>query len=265
VGVLGGAPFIGMHPISVEVILKPTTENIEADIFWNLRVPRVLAAFLAGAGLAVSGMTFQALFRNPLATPFTLGVASGAALGAALYVRLGLSFTLFNLSGISFTAFAGALGSILVVYGLSQVKQSFSAASMLLAGVAISFFFSSIILFIQYMSDFTQSFQILRWLMGNLSMTGIDAVFEILPFVVSGALITLFLSQELNLLATGELIAASRGVNIRQIRRLLFFVVSMTVGGIVAACGPIGFVGMMVPHICRLLIGADPDHLAFRW
>jgi iron complex transport system permease protein len=128
---------------------------------------------------------------------------------------------------------------------------------MLLAGVAINFFFSSIILFIQYMSDFTQSFQILRWLMGNLSMAGIETVFEILPFVVSGTLVILFLSQELNLLSTGELIAASRGVNIRRIRHLLFFVISMTVGGMVAACGPIGFVGMMVPHICRLLVGAD--------
>jgi iron complex transport system permease protein len=246
-----------MHPIPVEAILKPTAGNVEAEIFWNLRVPRVSVAFLAGAGLAISGMTFQALFRNPLATPFTLGIASGAALGAALYVRSGLSFALFSLSGISFTAFAGALGSILLVYGLSRIKQGFSVASMLLAGVAINFFFSSIILFIQYMSDFTQSFQILRWLMGNLSMAGIETVFEILPFVVSGTLVILFLSQELNLLSTGELIAASRGVNIRRIRHLLFFVISMTVGGIVAACGPIGFVGMMVPHICRLLVGAD--------
>jgi iron complex transport system permease protein len=255
--VLSCAPFIGMHPIPVEVILQPTAGNIEAEIFWNLRVPRVLTAFLAGAGLAISGMTFQALFRNPLVTPFTLGVASGAALGAALYVRLGLSFTLFNLSGISWTAFAGALGSILLVYGLSQVKSGFSTASMLLAGVAISFFFSSTILFIQYLSDFTQSFHLLRWLMGSLSIVSVKTVFEILPFVIGGALFILLLSRELNLLITGELIATSRGVNIRQIRRFLFFIVSMTVGSIVAACGPIGFVGMMIPHICRLLVGAD--------
>src|SRR5699024_6208974 len=154
--------FWGIHSIPIEAVFKPIASNVEAEIFWHLRVPRVLAAFLAGAGLAISGMTFQALFRNLLATPFTLGVASGAALGAALYVRLGLSFTLFNLSGISLTAFAGALGSMLLVYSLSHIKPGFSTTSMLLAGVAMSYFFSSTILFIQYLSDFTQSFHILR-------------------------------------------------------------------------------------------------------
>ncbi|ABA57351.1 FecCD family ABC transporter permease [Nitrosococcus oceani] len=262
IGVLSSAPFLGLHPIPVKTILESTAGNIEAEIFWNLRVPRVMAAFLAGAGLAVSGMSFQALFRNPLATPFTLGVASGAALGAALYLRLGLSFALFNISGLSLSAFAGALGAILLVYGLTQVSRGFSAASILLAGVAISFFFSSLILFIQYLSDFTQSFHILRWLMGSLSIIGIEAVFEILPFVIGGTFVILLLSQELNLLATGELLAASRGLNVRRIRSLLFFVTSLTVGGIVAICGPIGFVGMMVPHICRLLVGADHRFLA---
>lgn len=256
-GVLGISPFLGMHPIPMEAIFNPAPGGMEAEIFWSLRVPRVLAAFLAGAGLAISGMTFQALFRNPLATPFTLGVASGAALGAALYIRLGLTFTVFNISGLSLTAFAGALGSILLVYGLAQARRGFSIAGMLLAGVAISFFFSSMILFLQYLSDFTQSFHILRWLMGSLSVIGFKAVFEILPWVLGSAVITFSLSRELNLLATGELIAASRGVNIKQIRRLLFFVTSLAVGSIVAICGPIGFVGMMVPHICRLLVGAD--------
>lgn len=257
IGVLSGTPFIGMYPIPVEAIFQAPEGNVEAEIFWSLRVPRVVAAFLAGAGLALSGMAFQALFRNPLATPFTLGVASGAALGAALYVRSGLSFALFSISGLSLSAFAGALGAILLVYGLTQARSGFSVASMLLAGVAISFFFSSIILFIQYMSDFAQSFHILHWLMGSLAVTGVETVLEILPFVISGALIILFLSQELNLLATGELLAVSRGLNIRKVRSLLFFLTSLTVGGIVASCGPIGFVGMMVPHICRLLVGAD--------
>lgn len=256
-GVLGGSPFLGMHPIPMEAVFNPTPGNIETEIFWNLRVPRVLLAFLVGAGLAVSGMTFQALFRNPLATPFTLGVASGAALGAALYIRLGLTFTVFNISGITFTAFSGALGSILLVYGLTQAKQGFTIASMLLAGVAISFFFSSMILFLQYMSDFSQSFHILHWLMGSLSVAGIDAVFDILPWILGSTVVVFSLSRELNLLATGEFIAASRGVNINPIRHLLFFVTSLAVGSIVAICGPIGFVGMMAPHICRLLIGAD--------
>lgn len=256
-GVLGSAPFFGMQPIPLEAILHPSPDSIEAKIFWRLRVPRVLLAFLVGAGLAISGMAFQALFRNPLATPFTLGVSSGAALGAALYIRLGLAFTLFNIPGITVTAFAGALGSIVLVYGLAQARAGFTVASMLLAGVAISFFFSSLILFLQYLSDFTQTFHILHWLMGSLSVMGMSAMLQILPWVLGGTVVIFFLSRELNLLATGEIIAASRGVNIARTRRWLFLVTSLAVGSIVAVCGPIGFVGMMVPHIGRLLVGAD--------
>ena len=115
------------------------------DIFWKIRVPRVCVAFLAGAALAVSGMAFQAIFRNPLATPFTLGVASGASLGAAVYMRLGLAIGVFGISGISLFAFGGAGLSILLGYGLTRIKAGFSIGTMLLAGVALNFFFSSAI------------------------------------------------------------------------------------------------------------------------
>jgi cobalamin transport system permease protein len=259
--VLVGAPVVGMTTIRLSSILNPASGGMESDIFWHIRLPRACISFLAGAALAVSGMAFQSMFRNPLATPFTLGVASGASLGAAIYVRLGLTFSVLGISGLSIVAFVGAILSITLVYGLTRVNKGFSTSTMLLAGVAINFFFSSVILFTQYMSDFTSSFRILRWLMGGLEVVGFESVLNMLPFVVSGTAILLFLTHELNLMMTGEELAISRGVNVAGTKKLLFFATSLMVGGVVAICGPIGFIGMMVPHICRLLIGADHRYL----
>ncbi len=258
---LAGAPLVGLHALSLHSILHPAPGNLESDIFWRIRVPRVCVSFMAGAAMAVSGMALQAIFRNPLATPFTLGVASGASFGAAVYVRLGLALSLWGISGLSAFAFGGAVLSIVLVYGLTLIRSGFSIGTMLLAGVALSFFFSSAILFAQYMSDFANSFRILRWLMGGLDVAGFEAVLNMAPFVASGAAIILVLTHELNLLLTGEEIAISRGANVGRIKKVLFFATSLMVGGVVAVCGPIGFVGMMAPHICRLLVGADHRYL----
>lgn len=256
--VVFGAPLVGMKSTPLRSVFNPASPGMEAEIFWEIRIPRVCVAFMAGAALAISGMAFQAMFRNPLATPFTLGVASGASLGAALYVRSGLSFAILGISGISLSAFLGAILSIIVVYNLTRARRGFSTATMLLAGVAISFFFSSVILFIQYISELTHSFRILRWLMGGLEVVGYSAVLNMFPFVVSGSAIILYLTHELNLMTTGEDLAVSRGVDVNRTKKILFFATSLMVGGVVAICGPIGFVGMMAPHICRLLIG--PEH-----
>ncbi|MFH1998705.1 MAG: iron ABC transporter permease, partial [Planctomycetota bacterium] len=143
------------------------------------------------------------------------------------------------------------------VYGLTRMRRGFSVASMLLAGVAISLFFSSLILFLQYISDFTHSFRILRWLMGGMKITGYETVLNLLPFVLVGLAIVLWLTHELNLMMTGDDMAVSRGVNVKRTRTLLFFATSLMVGSVVAVCGPIGFVGMMAPHICRLMVGSN--------
>ena len=259
--IVGAAPFIGIQAVSWDSVMHPSWDRIGENIFWNLRVPRVLVSFLAGVGLALSGMAFQALFRNPLATPFTLGVASGASLGAAVYVKLGLMFSLLGISGISLFAFIGSVCSIFLVYGLTMIKRNFSTSTLLLAGVAISFFFSSMILFVQYMSSFSHSFHIVRWIMGGLDVVGYSSVFRLMPFVVGGSLIVYYLTHELNLLTLGEDIALSRGVQVTRIKHVLFFAVSLMIGGVVSLCGPIGFVGMMVPHICRLLVGSDHRYL----
>lgn len=251
-------PFVGGGELSPGDLVAGTGGEIDLRIFWRIRVPRVLLAYVAGAGLAVGGMTFQSMFRNPLATPFTLGVAGGAAFGAAVALRLGLVFTIAGISTVSLLAFLGAMMSVAMVYGITRVRRGASSATMLLAGVAVAFLFASIILFIQYMSDFAETFRIVRWLMGGLHVVGFRQVLDVAPFVVAACGIIFFLTNELNLMTSGDDLAMSRGVDVLRTRRLLFFATSLMVGGVVAVCGPIGFVGLMAPHICRLLVG--PDH-----
>lgn len=252
-----GAPFVGIHQVSLSDLWHG--RSTEANILWSLRLPRVALGLLAGAGLAVSGMVFQAVFRNVLATPFTLGVASGASLGAMIYIRLGLSLSVAGIGGGTWFAFAGAVLTIGLVYGLTRLRRGFPTTTMLLSGLAINLFFSSLILLIQYLSDFTDSFLMLRWMMGGLSRTvSFDDVLTVLPFVTVGTAVVIYLTYELNLLTTGEELAASRGVAVHRTKVTLFFAVSLMVGAIVAVTGPIGFVGLMAPHICRLAIG--PDH-----
>lgn len=259
--IIGGAPFIGMTPIPFSAILD-VKNTLESQIFWSIRIPRVIISTLTGSALALSGMAFQAVFRNALATPFTLGVASGASLGAASYIWLGLNLSFAGFSGQTLFAFLGATLSISLVYTLTQIKKGFSTATMLLAGVAINFFFSSVILFTQYFSNFTDSTRILRWLMGGLEVIGFESVTTLLPFVVIGCAIVFLLTRELNLLTVSEEVAISRGVNAKKTKLILFFATSLMVGAVVSLCGPIGFVGMMAPHICRLIFGADHGRLS---
>jgi iron complex transport system permease protein len=251
-------PWLGHHLTSPNVILRPMADDVDAIIFWQIRLPRVLLSLLAGAGLSLGGVVFQALFRNPLATPFTLGVASGASLGVTLAIVTGIHFSLLGLSGTSLAALSGAIISIVLVYGIARATGKTSPSTMLLGGVAISFFFSSLILLLQYLSDPGSSFRVLHWLMGDLSRASIDSVLQLAPFVISGIIIVSTLHRELNLLSITDDIAASRGVNVQRTQMLLFFAVSLMVAGIITVCGPIGFVGIMAPHICRLLIG--PNH-----
>ncbi|MGB2403071.1 MAG: FecCD family ABC transporter permease [Akkermansiaceae bacterium] len=251
-------PWLGHQLTSPNVILRPMADDVDAIIFWQIRLPRILLSLLAGAGLSLGGVVFQALFRNPLATPFTLGVASGASLGVTLAIVTGIHFSLLGLSGTTLAALSGAIISIVLVYGIARATGKTSPSTMLLGGVAISFFFSSLILLLQYLSDPGSSFRVLHWLMGDLSRASIDSVLQLTPFVISGIIIVSILHRELNLLSITDDIAASRGVNVPRTQMLLFFAVSLMVAGIITVCGPIGFVGIMAPHICRLLIG--PNH-----
>src|SRR4051812_41264266 len=249
-----GAPLVGSQSISLPSILHgdPTA----ASIFWQIRLPRILLALLGGAALAVSGLGFQTLFRNALAEPYTLGISSGAALGAVLALRLqGGSF--LGLPIVAAASFAGALSATALIVGLALRRQGIQTSTLLLAGVAVSLSCSAIILFLQYLSDSTQTFRMVRWMMGGLSVVGYREVLWLLPWVIGGSLVLFAMRWDLNLLLTGEELAASRGVDLMRLRLTILLVTSLMIGALVAVVGPIGFVGLMVPHMLRRGVGHD--------
>ena len=248
--ITAATPFLGMQNIAPTAIWEAGSPD--AEVFWRLRLPRMFAGFLAGAGLSVSGMVFQALFRNPLATPFTLGVSSGSALGASLYFSLGAGMSFLGTSGSLIAALAGGLASMLLVYCITRAKGGFSTPIMLLAGVVINFFCGSLVMFIQYLSGSHDALRIMHWLMGSLTGVEIARLADLCFVVIAGSLIILRLTPEIDLLIAGEELAASRGVAVRRTKILLFAVSSCVVGAIVSLAGPVGFVGMMIPHVCRL-------------
>lgn len=249
------APLCGQRIPPLEALLHPFSGDTEASIFWELRTPRALAGFFAGAALAISGMAFQTVFRNPLTTESTLGAASGAAFGAALQMRLGLSMVVFGVSTDCAFAFFGALLSVALVFGLSRIRKGLSSTGILLAGVAVSAFFSSMILAVQSSSDFFDSHKLLRWLMGGVASSDYWTAMALLISAVPCLAVCAFNWRAMDLLASGEDIAASRGVEVRKLRFALIVGASLTVGGAVSLCGPVGFVGLVAPHICRMLVG----------
>ncbi len=250
------APLIGPVSLPIAAIADPFGSDPTSRILWQIRVPRVVAAFLGGAGLAVGGAVFQAIFRNPLATPYILGVAAGASFGVAAVARIGAGIVFLGLGLQSWSALGGALLAVAVVWMITKLRPDAATATLLLAGVSLNFFFSSLILFLQYTASFADAYRVLRWLMGGLGGVDGSSVIQMAPFVLLGMLVIFGFGRELDLLATGAELAASRGVAVARTRTTLFVATSVMVGGVVAACGPIGFVGMMSPHICRLVIGS---------
>ncbi|MDO5553221.1 MAG: iron ABC transporter permease [Planctomycetia bacterium] len=236
--------------------------SADARIYWGERFPKTLLAMVAGSGLALCGMVLQAVFRNPLATPYTLGIAGGSAFGASVAIVLGGAGGVMLL-GIPWATCGALLGAILamsVVFLLSG-RNDLAGDRMLLAGVAVSFFFTSLTLCVQYIADPTQSFRIVRWTMGGIDHCDARHITLVATTVGSGAVFLATAWRELNLMLLGRDEAMSLGLNVTRFRYLLFIVTSLMVGVIVSVCGPIGFVGIMVPHCARLLVGGSHDRL----
>ncbi len=269
IAVCVAAPFFGIETFTPGMLwgnvseIDKDTESLRA-IFWDVRVPRMLCGILIGGTLAVGGMVFQAVFRNPLATPFTLGTASGAALGASLAMQFGANAVLlsvsahFSFSAVTLAAFAGAMLALLLVFSVVRLSGRFGDTEMLLAGVAVSFTFASLIMLVQYVSNPAMTSQMLRWTMGGLDSTDkMSTFFQLLTWCVPGMLVLWMFSRELDLFCVGDETAISRGVNIQQMRWILLSVTSLVVAVVVAVCGPVGFLGLMVPHIARRFVGAS--------
>lgn len=259
--VLLWAPTMGSTSISLSRAFDtgiPWADNVDAQIFFVARLPRVLAGALIGATLAAAGVVLQALMRNPLATPFTLGVSAGAALGAMLAIACRLDVGALGVSSVPIASFLGSLAAIAIVYGLaSSQKRGLSTNVLLLAGVTLNSFFSALILFVQYLADFAESFRTVRWLMGDLDVGGYGPIVAATPFIVAAFAVFAVMPRALNLLTMGEDMAASRGVEVVKAQRWAFFSASLATGAAVSLGGPVGFIGIVVPHLVRLMVGSD--------
>lgn len=224
----------------------------------ELPLPRLAMGTLAGAALAVAGAMFQSLFRNPLASPYTLGVSSGASLGAAIAITCAGTGLWLGIPVVSLAAFVGALVCVSVVYLVARLRQGQSTATLLLAGLTLGFISSALIVLVMFLAEIRDSDHILRWMMGSLEIVGMNPVWEALALAALAGGVAAYLHRDLDLLMMGETVAASRGVSVRRSRRLVYFSASLLTAGVVAHCGPIGFVGLLIPHICRSLVG--PTH-----
>lgn len=255
------APLIGSTDISLARAFDrsiPFADNPDAQIFFIARLPRTLAGALVGAMLATAGVVFQGLLRNPLATPFTLGVSAGAALGAMLAITFGWSLSWIGIPAAPLASFAGSLMAVGIVYLLATARhRGLSTNVLLLAGVTMNAFFSALILFVQYFADFAETFRILRWLMGDLDVSSYQPLVTALPLVVLSFGAFAWLARPLNLLNLGSEAAETRGLNVLQTQRLAFLSASLATGAAVSVGGPVGFIGIVVPHLVRLMVGAD--------
>jgi iron complex transport system permease protein len=255
------APLVGTTAISLSRVFDrtvPFADNVDAQIFFVARLPRTLSGALVGAALAGAGVVLQALLRNPLASPFTLGVSAGAALGAIVAITFAAPFAVGELTAVPVASFAGSLGAVAIVYALATVRRrGLSTEVLLLAGVTLNAFFSALILFVQYMADFTQTFRTVRWLMGDLDVSGYGPILAALPPTALAFAAFAWLPRALNLLTLGADAAAARGVDVLRAQRVAFLSASVATGAAVSLGGPVGFIGIVVPHLVRLLVGAD--------
>lgn len=223
--------------------------------FWRVRVPRVGVAALVGAGLSLGGVVFQALFRNPLATPYTLGIASGAALAAAGGFLAGWHGAVLGVPTPGLLAFGGATGAMGLVYAMARLRAGSEMTHLLLAGVCVSYAASAGVLLILYLANVAVTNDIVIWLMGALGHHRPRLRLELLAVLLPALAYVVYSHRALDLLAMGELLAASRGVDVRRTVWTCYALVGALTAVIVGACGPIGFVGLMVPHMARALVG----------
>jgi len=255
------APLVGSTTISLVRAFDrsiPFADNVDAQIFFVARLPRVLAGACVGATLAAAGVVLQAMLRNPLATPFTLGVSAGASLGAMLAILSGASLAVGPLSAVPLASLAGAAVASAIVYRLATMQgRAMSTSVLLLAGVTLNSFFSALIMFVQYIADFAQVYRAARWLMGDLDVGGFDPIVAALPLTVAAFAMFALLPSSLNLLSLGTDAAAVRGVDVVRSQRLAFFSASLATAAAVSLAGPIGFIGIVVPHLVRLMVGVD--------
>ena len=256
------SPFFGAVELSLTSIF--TESSINASIFYNLRLPRTLFAFFAGAILALSGLLFQTLFRNALMTPYTLGISSGAVLGAGVAIKLGLSSLLFGIGAITAFGFFGALFTVILLLYLARFIRTSPQESLLLLGIALSLFYTALLMVIFYLGNSIQNDMLIRFTMGSLSIIGWS--YPLLVGFVALLLLTLVYRYkfELQLLGISQDQAALKGVDTKRVTLILLVVSSLAIGVLVSISGPIGFVGLITPHIIQKLYPLNVSRRIFK-
>jgi iron complex transport system permease protein len=247
-------PLVGSSTINLERAWAGVSPD--AEILWQIRVPRVLLAMLAGGGLAIAGVLFQALLRNSLAEPYTLGVSSGAALGAVCAISFGWR-EVAGIAAVQGAALAGAFVTLVIVLGAGSKGRRISPFTLLLAGVTVNSICLAGILFLQNVATLGESIAITRWLMGGIESVPISTLGFVAAGVLPAAVYSFVTSRQWNLIAVGEEWAQVRGVATSRYLLAGYVVSSFLTGAITALTGPIGFVGLIVPHALRFLFGAD--------
>lgn len=255
------SPGVGSSDIGVvrawRSYFDPQSDPVAHTIAWTLRFPRAIKALIAGATLALCGAVFQTLFRNPLATPYTVGVAGGAALGALIAITIRWEVSYYGLSSVSFAAFIGAISVMLLILLLARSSAQVTGNTLLLAGVTIGFFCSGMMMFVTWLADINQVHRTVRWMMGDLGTFKSVEPKALLIIVLPSWAVLLWQARALDQFAVGSDIAASRGVNVARMEVIAILAGCLGVSAVVSMCGPIGFVGLVIPHVTRLIVGRD--------
>ncbi len=244
----------GLWPFSSGAANDPTLATVILDI----RLSRVVLSFLVGSGLAVCGAAFQGVLRNPLADPFTLGVSSGAAFGASLALSLGFagSTALFGLAGLPIAGLIGALAALFAVMLLARSAGGFGRETLVLSGIVVATFLAALIALVKALDEDAVG-AIVFWIMGSFQGRGFSHIWLYLPYGLVGTLTLLLLSRELDMLSLGDVQAEQLGVAAHRTRVIVLVAGSLMAGAAVAVSGVIGFVGLVVPHLVRRLVGAS--------
>ncbi|MFO7970340.1 MAG: iron ABC transporter permease [Desulfobacterales bacterium] len=253
-GISMGSTTSGIKMVFQSLLNAKESDPMLDTIIWQIRFPRVLLAALVGAALSLGGLVFQALLRNPLAEPYILGISGGSAIGAIIGILMGFS----KFPGVSLTAFAGSIAVLLLILIMSSGQTILKKDALLLSGVMVNAFCAAVIMFLVSMTRDSRLHNIIFWLMGDLSMVDI-AHAGILAAILCPCFILIFwFSNSMNLLLMGKEMAQTLGVNIKAVTVILLVITSFMVSATVSYCGLVGFVGLVVPHLLRLIFG--PDH-----
>lgn len=254
-----------LHIISERIFNFGWLDNVpknEEMIIWNIRLPRVVLAFCVGASLSLAGAAFQGLLRNPLADPYTIGVSSGASLGAVLVLFFNITIIGLGIFTLPVVAISSGLLTLVLVFGIVRLSsRSLAIETIILAGIITGSFIGALVSLIVALGDHNSMVQIIYWLYGSVGMRGWSHVQLIIPFMIVGSLILFIHYRELNALALGEEAADHIGVNVKRGKIFILVGASLLTGAAVAVSGSIGFVGLVIPHLVRLVVGPNHRHV----